>query len=442
MEEKNEASGDKETQQPLFGKDEEDLRPTEVESMCMYCHEKGVTRLLLITIPFFKDLVVSSFECDHCHYKDIDLQSADPIQQFGKKISLNVDPKRDLNRRVVKTETTTIKIPELEFEIPPESQKGSLTTIEGVIDRAVRGLEQEQPVRRIMDPATAEKIDNVVKKLNDLRTREKPFKFELDDPSGNCHIENYLAPNSDPQMTVSHYERTKEQNDSLGLSATPSGADTMTEPQEVTPNEVVQFRTNCPNCNAPVDTNMKMVDIPHFKEIILMATSCDACGERTNEVKSGTGIEEKGKKITLNITDSTDLSRDVLKSETCSVIIPEIELEIGGHAIAGKFTTVEGLIDDIDDLIMVKNPFTAGDSVDAVTKEKYATFGEKLKELKKGDKKFTFILDDPAGNSYLQNVYAPEEDPEMKIELYERTFEQNDELGLNDMKTENYEQER
>lgn len=49
------------------------------------------------------------------------------------------------------------------------------------------------------------------------------------------------------------------------------------------------------------------------------------------------------------------------------------------------------------------------------------------------------ILDDPAGNSYLQNVYAPEEDPEMEIVHYERTFEHNEELGLNDMKVENYE---
>lgn len=38
----------------------------------------------------------------------------------------------------------------------------------------------------------------------------------------------------------------------------------------------------------------------------------------------------------------------------------------------------------------------------------------------------------------LQNVYAPDSDPEMTVERYERSFEQNEELGLNDMKTENY----
>ena len=41
---------------------------------------------------------------------------------------------------------------------------------------------------------------------------------------------------------------------------------------------------------------------------------------------------------------------------------------------------------------------------------------------------------------FFQNVYAPDEDPEMEIINYDRTFEQNEELGLNDMKTENYEE--
>ncbi len=44
-----------------------------------------------------------------------------------------------------------------------------------------------------------------------------------------------------------------------------------------------------------------------------MATVCDACGYRDNEVKSGSGIEEKGSEIKLKLTDPTDLSRDVLK---------------------------------------------------------------------------------------------------------------------------------
>jgi hypothetical protein len=42
------------------------------------------------------------------------------------------------------------------------------------------------------------------------------------------------------------------------------------------------------------------------------------------------------------------------------------------------------------------------------------------------------------GGFLLQNVYAPEDDPMMTVEEYERSYEQNEELGLNDMKTEEY----
>ena len=38
----------------------------------------------------------------------------------------------------------------------------------------------------------------------------------------------------------------------------------------------------------------------------------------------------------------------------------------------------------------------------------------------------------------MQNLYAPDPDPNMTIEMYDRTWEQNEELGLNDIKVEGY----
>ena len=54
-------------------------------------------------------------------------------------------------------------------------------------------------------------------------------------------------------------------------------------------------------------------DIPYFKQVVIMATSCDVCGNRENEVKGGSGIEDKGTRITLKVTSPRDLNRDVLK---------------------------------------------------------------------------------------------------------------------------------
>ena len=69
------------------------------------------------------------------------------------------------------------------------------------------------------------------------------------------------------------------------------------------------------NANVPQITIISFLfsDIPHFKEVVIMATVCEYCGHKTNEVKSGGGIEPKGKRIILQITDSSDLTRDILK---------------------------------------------------------------------------------------------------------------------------------
>jgi len=70
-------------------------------------------------------------------------------------------------------------------------------------------------------------------------------------------------------------------------------------------------------CDTNVFIVLLLTDIPFFKQVVIMATVCDVCGKRDNEVKSGTGIEPTGTRITLRLTDATDLSRDILKVRHC-----------------------------------------------------------------------------------------------------------------------------
>lgn len=44
-----------------------------------------------------------------------------------------------------------------------------------------------------------------------------------------------------------------------------------------------------------------------------MATNCEACGYRTNEIKSGTGIEPRGVRFEVAVSDAQDFNRDILK---------------------------------------------------------------------------------------------------------------------------------
>lgn len=426
---------------PLFkdiNADDETPEIMEIESLCVQCEEQGMTRLFLTRIPFFKDVIVSSFSCNSCGYHNSELQPGGKIQEKGVKYTVNIQNNKDLNREVVQTNTATVSIPKLQFESPPN--KGVLTTVEGLVQRAIEGLSQDQPLRKIQHPEVAAQIDDFIVKLKHLLLLEEPFDLIISDPSGNSFVQNIFAPNIDPQMKIARYKRTKADNEILGLSQEAENEATQNEMFDAK-DEVATFKTNCPNCNSVCSTNMKVVEIPHFKEVLIMATNCDVCGIRENEVKGASGIEPQARKITLKITDVSDMTRDVLKSESCSLAIPELDFSTGMGTLGGKFTTIEGILLEIKDQLKESNPFFMGDSSESVQGRKIEAFCDALGEIASGKRLGVhFVLDDPAGNSYLQNVYAPDEDPEMEIINYDRTFEQNEELGLNDMKTENYEE--
>lgn len=156
-----------------------------------------------------------------------------------------------------------------------------------------------------------------------------------------------------------------------------------------------------------------------------MATNCEACGHKTNEVKSGSGIEPKGVRIKVKIESEDQLKYDVVKSDLCSIEIPDIDLELNSTG-SGKYTTIEGLVQHIKDQLILSNPFVIGDSASTESLHKMEQVIKKLDNLIG----MTVILDDPSGASFVEHS--------TNVTHYERTFEQNEQLGLNDMKTENY----
>lgn len=438
---------------------EADSSFTEIESLCMNCHEQGTTRLLLTKIPFFKEIVVMAFHCPHCEFRSTEVQSASSIAERGCLTTLRVTCKEDLNRQIVKSDTATLTIPDLDFVIPSITQRGQLNTVEGYLMQASEALRAGQEERRKIDPETTAKLDAFLDKLDACSRGEMEFSVTLDDPAGNSFLENPYAPQQDPRAHIVHYKRTRAQNESVGMdpdAVERSEAEPKPEGVPVDESEVnlehygldfdtlnykkvvMSFQGTCPGCGAPVETRMIAVDIPYFKEMIIMASMCDNCGYKSNEVKAGGAISPKGRKITLTIKGDKDLNRDILKSETAVVIIPQIELEMSHGSQGGRFTTVEGLLTGIKEDLVRVNPWVGGDSRQEGIKEKYTSYIEGIDKLLECGKPFDLILDDPVANSYVQNLCTPDPDPQMVIEEYERSWEQNEELGLNDMKTEDY----
>jgi zinc finger protein len=80
----------------------------------------------------------------------------------------------------------------------------------------------------------------------------------------------------------------------------------------------------------------------------------------------------------------------------------------------------------------------SGDGLESETKQRWKDFFVGLAEAIDGRRKFTIILKDPLASSYVQNLYLPENDPNIESEEYERTAEEEEDLGLTDMKVEGY----
>ncbi|KAM3284480.1 zinc finger protein ZPR1 isoform X1 [Capsicum chacoense] len=452
-----------------------------VESLCMRCGENGTTRLLLTLIPHFRKVLLSAFDCPHCGERNNEVAFAGEIQPRGCCYRLRV-PSGDqkmLDRTVVKSESATIKIPELDFEIPPEAQRGSLSSIEGILVRAADGLEALQDERKKVDPQVAEAIDQFLIKLRACASGDSSFTFILDDPAGNSFIENPLAPSPDPSLTITFYERTPEQQAVLGYLADPSqlggqsdeasneGINSvphrlLKEPHgsvgaragrqaiaqgnsaEMTevlfrysaPEEVMVFPSTCGACMGKCDCKMFVTNIPYFQEVIVMASACDACGYRNSELKPGGPISEKGKKITLHVENIKDLSRDVIKSDSAGVEIPELELELASGTLGGMVTTVEGLVTKISESLERVHGFTFGDSLEEDRKNKWLDFRARLDKLLSLKQPWTLIINDALANSFVAPATDDiKEDKQLTFEEYVRSWEQNEELGLNDMDT-------
>ncbi len=115
------------------------------------------------------------------------------------------------------------------------------------------------------------------------------------------------------------------------------------------------------------------------------------------------GIEEKGIRYTLKLTDPSDLNRDLLKSDSASFEIPEIEFFMAAGTLGDKFTTIEGLLNDLRTNLDNVSPFGFGDSETVGKANKMKDLLDTIGVIQEGKKlDVTIILDDPSGNSYLQ----------------------------------------
>ena len=191
-----------------------------------------------------------------------------------------------------------------------------------------------------------------------------------------------------------------------------------------------------------------------------MAFECPHCGFKNNEIQTGAAIAEKGVKQTCQIVDKLvwklaasqknnslifellfqhptqtsvfssfflkDLNRQLVRSEKCLLEFVDIELSIAPST--GALSTVEGCVKKAIEELSQNQAERLTQSFEVW--EKVQLVISRLEGYLENREKFTISLDDPSGNSYIENLCAPLMDPKITIKLYDRTREQDIALGL------------
>ena len=297
---------------------------------CQNCHESIANAILLPTkIPMFKEIIVMSLHCEKCSYRDSSVTFGGEIQPQGETITLKMKRVSDLDRFVVKAESATITIPELQLEIPPRTQMGSVCAIEGILQKIVEDLDGQQRDRlRSGDVDNFYRCRNVIEQIQQLLDRpshspkglhsdnknldplfepSQRFTFIINDPAGNSYLENPFVPDIDPQMNRIYYNRTSTQDLALGLKSSRESIETEEyedksrlhksererthssrskktchvtdvsrvesacgeniDNQEIGRQEPIVFPSTCAACDADAKTTMCLTKIPLFKEV-------------------------------------------------------------------------------------------------------------------------------------------------------------------------------
>lgn len=150
---------------------------------CPACAKPARLTTITHSVEWFGELLFNSLSCSHCGFRWNDVL---PTTFDGKPMMYwsQIDSEKDLSVKVMKSSTTTIRIPILGVEIEPgPASDGYITNIEGLLDRVQAIIEQLE--RGADDLTEKARAISLLEDIADYRAGKKPFVVEVLDPHGN-----------------------------------------------------------------------------------------------------------------------------------------------------------------------------------------------------------------------------------------------------------------
>ena len=157
----------------------------ETVTTCPLCHEDLIIHWESDNIPFFGEVMYITALCD-CSFRFTDtmiLTQREPV-----RYEMTIETIEDLNARVVRSTSGTIRIPELGIDVEPGMISDSyVTNIEGVLDRIQNVVMTASEWVKDDEEKYALSLE-ILKKMNDARLGKQKLTVIIEDPLGNSAI--------------------------------------------------------------------------------------------------------------------------------------------------------------------------------------------------------------------------------------------------------------
>ncbi len=165
----------------------------------------------------------------------------------------------------------------------------------------------------------------------------------------------------------------------------------------------------CPICNAQGQVGMMthVDEIPYFGEHVQLTLLCDDCGWRQTDFIPAEGRKPGAYSILVN--KSEHLSSRVVRSSSCTVRIPELDLEVNpGTAATGYVTNIEGIINRFIEVVEMVYRQVIDEDMDSASE--IAEILVALNTIKDSmfERPITLELLDPHGHSQILHEDAAE----------------------------------
>ncbi len=156
----------------------------EMQGTCPMCGIKLTFRWQTDDIPYFGEVMHLGMSCQ-CGFKHADtliLSERDPV-----RYELKVSSPDDINARVVRSTSGTIRVPELGVDIEPGLQSESfVTNIEGILDRIENIVQMNK--KWAEDESQLIRIDEILRTIRDVKSGRTHITVIIEDPVGNSAI--------------------------------------------------------------------------------------------------------------------------------------------------------------------------------------------------------------------------------------------------------------